>query len=150
MQVPKDTHFQALQHTLGYVKGTTRQSILLIGSDQLQFHAYSDLDWASCPFITRSIFDYIILLGPPPSVGNPRSRALCHDPLLKLNIGLWITLPLNWHGLLGYLLNWASLLLSLFSSIVIINLLYLLLKTQFTWDKVSKGLLCLSYLPSNE
>jgi len=66
IQAPKDTHFQALQHTFRYVNGTTRQGIFLTGSDQLQVHAYLDSNWASYPFTRRSVSSYIILLGSSP------------------------------------------------------------------------------------
>jgi len=66
MQSPRDSHLQALHHTLRYVKGTTDHGIVLKGSDQLRIQAYSDSDWAACLSTRRSVSGYVVLLGSSP------------------------------------------------------------------------------------
>ena len=63
MQTPKQSHFDALLHVLQYVNTTAGQGILLKGEDTLTLQAFSDSDWASCPFTRRSVAGYLILLG---------------------------------------------------------------------------------------
>lgn len=44
MQKPRDSHWQALQHTLSYVSYTCGQGILLKASNKLTIQAFSDSD----------------------------------------------------------------------------------------------------------
>ena len=62
MQQPRTSHLQALCHTLCYIQGTIGQGILLKATDKLTLKAYSDSDWASCPFSRRSVTGYVIHL----------------------------------------------------------------------------------------
>ena len=66
MQTPRVPHLQALHHTLGYIKGTLGQGILLRASPQLTLQAFSDSNWASCPTSRRSVTGYPVLLGSSP------------------------------------------------------------------------------------
>lgn len=66
MQSPRTSHLQALEHTLRYLKGTSGQGILLQADGPLLLKAFSDSDWASCPFSRRSVTGYMILLGTSP------------------------------------------------------------------------------------
>ena len=66
MQTPRLPHLQALEHTLRYLKGTSRQGILLNASGPMRLQAFCDSDWASCPFSRRSVTGYMILLGSSP------------------------------------------------------------------------------------
>ena len=66
MQKPRTSHLQALQHTLRYIQGTIGQGIILKATDQLFLKAYSDSDWAACPFSRRSVTGYLIHFGSAP------------------------------------------------------------------------------------
>lgn len=66
MQSPKQIHLDGVHHLLRYLKGTSGQGILLKGSSELSLHAYSNLDWASCPLSRRSVTGYIMLFGGSP------------------------------------------------------------------------------------
>ena len=66
MQRPRTSHLQALHHTLKYIQGTIGQGILLKATDHLSLKAYSDSDWAACPFSRRSVTGYVIHLGNSP------------------------------------------------------------------------------------
>jgi len=66
MQQPHTSHLTALQHTLRYIQGTIGQGILLKATDQITLQAYSDSNWAACPYSRRSVTGYIILFGSSP------------------------------------------------------------------------------------
>jgi len=66
MQYPRTFHLQALHHTLRYIQGTIGHGILLKVTDHLALQAYSDSDWAACPFFRRSITGYLIHFGASP------------------------------------------------------------------------------------
>ncbi|XP_056688649.1 uncharacterized mitochondrial protein AtMg00810-like [Spinacia oleracea] len=66
MHSPKLAHIAAVTHTIRYVNHTSGKGILLIDTDQLTLHAFSDSDWASCSSTRRSITCYILLLGNSP------------------------------------------------------------------------------------
>uniref|UniRef100_A0A7C8YK69 Reverse transcriptase Ty1/copia-type domain-containing protein n=1 Tax=Opuntia streptacantha TaxID=393608 RepID=A0A7C8YK69_OPUST len=66
MQTPRTSHLMALEHTLRYLKGTSGQGILLQANGSLTLQAFSDSDWASCPFSRRSVTGYMLLLGNSP------------------------------------------------------------------------------------
>lgn len=63
MQQPRDSHWQALQHTLSYVSNTCGQGILFKPSNKLKIQAFSDSDWGSCVDSRRSITGYLFMLG---------------------------------------------------------------------------------------
>jgi len=66
MQNPRTSHLQALHHTMRYIQGTIGQGIILKATDQLFIKAYTDSDWAACPFSRRSVTGYLIHLGSAP------------------------------------------------------------------------------------
>ena len=66
MQQPRDTHLQALHHTICYVAHTAGQGILMKGADNLVLQAFSDSDWADCPDSRRSKSGYVLKLGNSP------------------------------------------------------------------------------------
>lgn len=66
MHAPRNTHFNALQHTLRYLAGTINQGILLRASCKLTLQAFSDADWASCVDTRRSVTGYVLLFGQSP------------------------------------------------------------------------------------
>ena len=66
MPAPRQPHLQALHHVLRYIHGTVGQGILLNGHNELKLQAFSDADWASCPYSRKSITGYLVLLGGSP------------------------------------------------------------------------------------
>ena len=75
MHTPRQPHVDALHHVLRYVHGTTRQGILLHGSEQLTLQAFSDSDWAACPNSRRSVTGYVMLLGRSPMSWKSKKQA---------------------------------------------------------------------------
>ena len=66
MQQPKDEHWEAALRVVRYLKGNSRQGILLRSDCDLELYAYCDSDWASCPLTRQSLTGYFILLGNSP------------------------------------------------------------------------------------
>lgn len=66
MHSPRDSHVQALYHTLRYVYHTIGQGIILKGAPKLVLQAFSDSDWAACLDSRRSVTGYVLLLGQSP------------------------------------------------------------------------------------
>lgn len=62
MQQPRDSHWNALKHTLHYVHSTCGQRSILNATNQLTMQAFSDSDWGSCLDSRRSVIGYILLL----------------------------------------------------------------------------------------
>ena len=75
MQEPRDTHLQALQHTICYVAHTAGQGILMSGTDRLILQAFSDSDWAACPDSRKSISGYVLKLGNSPISWKSKKQA---------------------------------------------------------------------------
>jgi len=63
MQSPRISHLLALGHTLRYLRGTSGQGILLNANGPLLLKAFSNSDWASCPFSRCSVTGYMVLFG---------------------------------------------------------------------------------------
>ena len=62
MQQPRDTHWDALQHTLNYVHSTCGQRSILSAEQHITRQAFFDSDLVSCVDTRRSITGYILLL----------------------------------------------------------------------------------------
>lgn len=75
LQSPGDQHYQALLHTLRYLKHTTGQGILLKASDTLTLQAFSDSDWTSCPDSRKSVTDYVLLFGNSPITWKSKKQS---------------------------------------------------------------------------
>ncbi|GAA0144665.1 hypothetical protein LIER_05052 [Lithospermum erythrorhizon] len=76
MKVPRTSHLQALHHLLGYVNKTIGQGLLLKGSTDMQLHAFSDSDWATCPTTRRSITGYLLTLGGAPISWKSKKQSI--------------------------------------------------------------------------
>nr|XP_017221298.1 PREDICTED: uncharacterized mitochondrial protein AtMg00810-like [Daucus carota subsp. sativus] len=63
MHSPTDVHMQAAKRLLRYLSGTKNQGLLLASSSAAELTAFSDSDWASCPFTRRSTTGFCLLLG---------------------------------------------------------------------------------------
>lgn len=66
MTAPKQTHVDAADRILRYLKMTPGQGILLPKEGSLSLQAYCDADWGGCPLTQRSCTGYMILLGGSP------------------------------------------------------------------------------------
>lgn len=66
MQQPRNSHWNALMHTLNYVYSTCGQGIVLQGQDTLTLQAYSDSNWGACCDSKRSVSGYVLMLGSSP------------------------------------------------------------------------------------
>lgn len=63
MTEPRTAHWDAVMHTLGYVKHTISQGLLFTNNPSFELLPYCDSDWASCPNTRRSVSGYFISLG---------------------------------------------------------------------------------------
>ncbi|GJZ90542.1 uncharacterized mitochondrial protein-like protein [Tanacetum coccineum] len=63
LQQPRTLHMKALIKFLRYVKLSTGQGLFFPTQNNLYLIAYYDSDWASCPFIRRSVTGYGIFIG---------------------------------------------------------------------------------------
>ncbi|KAM2632204.1 hypothetical protein EV1_022966 [Malus domestica] len=62
MHAPTVTHMQAAKRILRFLKGTVSHG-LLFKQSPLHLSAYSDADWAGCPFDRRSTSGFCVFLG---------------------------------------------------------------------------------------
>ena len=99
MQSPRTSHLMALEHALRYLKGNSGQGILLQANGDLHLQAFSDSDWASCPFTRRSVTGYMLLLATLLSAESLKNSLLSPKVPLKLNIMPCPKLQLRSHGL---------------------------------------------------
>ncbi|GJW68206.1 ribonuclease H-like domain-containing protein [Tanacetum coccineum] len=60
MHDPRDPYFNALKRILRYVRGTLNHGLQLHVSSASQLTAFTDVDWAGCPVISRSTFGYCV------------------------------------------------------------------------------------------
>ena len=102
MQKPTTTHMQAARRVLRYLKASPSQGILLGSQSAAILTAYSDSDWAGCPFTRKSTTGFGVLLGNSLSHGKPKSKRWLLDQVLKLSIELWHSQPVRWYGYLNY------------------------------------------------
>lgn len=76
LQSPREPHYEALLHTLRYVRTTIGQGILLKASDTLTLQAFSDSDWAACPDTRRYVTCYVLLLGSSPVTWKSKKQSI--------------------------------------------------------------------------
>ncbi|KAM1712874.1 hypothetical protein ACFX12_023700 [Malus domestica] len=62
MHTPTDLHLQAAKRILRFLKGTSSHGIWFL-KGPLTLSAYSDADWAGCPFDRRSTSGFYVYLG---------------------------------------------------------------------------------------
>ncbi|KAJ0550054.1 putative RNA-directed DNA polymerase [Helianthus annuus] len=60
---PRQSHLDAANRVLRYLKGTPGQGVLLPRAGPLTLTAYCDSDWLGCPFTRRSRTGYLLLFG---------------------------------------------------------------------------------------
>ncbi|XP_056694859.1 uncharacterized mitochondrial protein AtMg00810-like [Spinacia oleracea] len=60
---PRIPHLRAALHVLKYLKGTLDNGLWYSSSSDLQISAYSDADWSSCQYSSRSLSAYAVFLG---------------------------------------------------------------------------------------
>ena len=60
---PHSAHYSALLRILRYLRGTITRSLLMSSTSSLELWAYSDADWASCPYTRRFTTDFCLFLG---------------------------------------------------------------------------------------
>ncbi|KAL5862148.1 hypothetical protein ACOSQ3_003431 [Xanthoceras sorbifolium] len=63
MDAPRSVHYAAVLRILRYVKGTLYHGLHYSSRSSLEFHAYSDADWAGDPTDRCSITGFCFLLG---------------------------------------------------------------------------------------
>ncbi|GKB98102.1 putative RNA-directed DNA polymerase [Tanacetum coccineum] len=63
---PRQSHMDAADRLLGYLKATPGQGILIPKGGGINLTAYSDSDWLGCPITRRSRTGYLLLLGGAP------------------------------------------------------------------------------------
>ncbi|GJW71958.1 secreted RxLR effector protein 161-like protein, partial [Tanacetum coccineum] len=63
---PRQSHMDAADCLLGYLKATSGQGILIPKGGGINLTAYSDSDWLGCPITRRSRTGYLLLLGGAP------------------------------------------------------------------------------------
>ena len=162
MQSPRTSHFIALEHTLRYLAGSSGQGILLQGNASLSLQAFSDSDWASCPFTRRSVTGYMLLFGASPiswkskkqstvskSSTEAEYRAMSQAAaevtwLVRLlaELGVPHTCPVTLHCDSQSALQLAR------NPVFHERTKHIEVDCHFTRDKVLEGLLQLTYLPT--
>ena len=162
MQNPKQSHFDALLHVLQYINTTAGQGILLKGEAHLSLQAFSDSDWASCPFSRRSVTGYLILLGNSPISWKSKKQSTISKSSSEAEYRAMqqATSEITWLGNLLKELNVTSLTpVTLHcdnqSAIQIAkNPVYhertkhIEIDCHFTREKLMEGLIQLTYLPT--
>jgi histone deacetylase 1/2 len=64
LHAPTDMHSSAVKHILRYVRLTLSFGLHLRSSSSGVLSAFSDADWAGCPYDRRSTGGYAVFLGP--------------------------------------------------------------------------------------
>ncbi|XP_014496849.1 uncharacterized protein LOC106758439 [Vigna radiata var. radiata] len=63
MQFPTNSHYQAIQHVLRYIKSSPSERLFFAADSSKHLKAFSDSDWATCPNTRRSTTGFCIFLG---------------------------------------------------------------------------------------
>ncbi|KAL8103291.1 hypothetical protein AgCh_027738 [Apium graveolens] len=63
MSDPRQPHWDAALHVLRYLKNDPAKGLLLNNSPAFDIEAYCDADWAVCPQTRRSVSGFVVLLG---------------------------------------------------------------------------------------
>lgn len=66
MKTPREMQWKAAFRVVKYLKGTTRQGILLSSKSDLRVSIYCDADWSACPITRRSLSAYVSFVGDSP------------------------------------------------------------------------------------
>lgn len=60
---PREPHLHAALHVVKYLKNTSEIGQFYVADSSLSLNAYSDADWSTCPFSSRSLSAYCVYLG---------------------------------------------------------------------------------------
>lgn len=63
VNTPRVPHLRAALHVLKYLKGTLDNGLWYSADSGINLSAYSDADWSSCQFSSRSLSAYAVFLG---------------------------------------------------------------------------------------
>ena len=63
MSSPRQSHYDAAQHLLRFLKQNLGQGLFLSSNPSLQLKAFSDSDWAGCMDTRRSVTGFCVFLG---------------------------------------------------------------------------------------
>ena len=63
MHSPPESYWTLVKHILRYIRDTMTLGLTLTTSTSIDMVAYSDADWAGCPYTRRSTSGYCIYLG---------------------------------------------------------------------------------------
>ncbi|PHU12535.1 Protein trichome birefringence-like 43 [Capsicum chinense] len=66
MHAPREPHYQAVLHTLRYIKSDLTLGLFLSRNPYCTVSAHCDSDWAACPDSRRYVSGYIVFLGDTP------------------------------------------------------------------------------------
>ncbi|GKB45251.1 putative RNA-directed DNA polymerase [Tanacetum coccineum] len=72
----QNSHLEAANRVLGYLKATPGQGILISRSGDPILTAYCDSDWLGCPYTRRSRTGYMLLLGGTPISWKTKKQSL--------------------------------------------------------------------------
>ena len=162
MQNPRTSHWTALLHTLNYVSSTCGQGIKLKGQDKLILQAYFDSDWGSCIDTRKSITGYVMMLGNSPiswkrkkqqTVSRSSSEAEYRAMSSVAAEVIWLTRlleELNVHiqkPITLFCDNQSAIFIGK-NPVFHERTKHIEIDCHFTQEKVLKGLLQLSYLPT--
>lgn len=63
LSCPREPHFEVALHIVRYLKNTLGIGLLHSSKSSLVLNSYSDADWSSCQFSSRSLSAYCVYLG---------------------------------------------------------------------------------------
>lgn len=75
MQSPRQSHFEALAHTISYGAHTVGQGILLKADAHVKLQAFTNSDWATCPDSRKSVTGYLMMLGNSPITWKSKKQS---------------------------------------------------------------------------
>ncbi|KAJ0454405.1 putative RNA-directed DNA polymerase [Helianthus annuus] len=86
---PRESHLEAANRVLRYLKATPGQGILLTKDGGTNLTAFYDFDWLGCPITRRSRTGYLLLLGELLYPGSQRNNQLSLNHQPKPSIVPW-------------------------------------------------------------
>lgn len=63
LSCPRKPHLQATLYVVRYLKNTINHGLFYLAGFDLQMTTYSDVDWSTCLFTSRSLSAYFVFLG---------------------------------------------------------------------------------------
>lgn len=95
MHAPTMAHYQVGKRILRYVSGTLHYGIHILACSTLDLYAFSDADWARCPYTRRSTTGFCTFLGSNCLFGVLKSRQQSPSLVQGQNTNLWHPPQLN-------------------------------------------------------